>query len=193
MIIQSALVFCGSSKGRNPIYEKSAYELGKSLAQRGIRLVYGAGNVGLMGVLADAALEHGGEVTGIIPYFLRDREVCHLGLTELVVVQSMAERKLVMAERADTVITLPGGYGTLDELFEMLTLVQLSQAAHPIGIWNVNGFFDPLIMQLEKMHEEQFLKDIHRKMLLVSSDLDDLFTKIENFEPTMPVGKWQNS
>ncbi len=188
--MKSILVFCGSNKGNNPIYETTALELGKTLAQRGIRLIYGAGNVGLMGVLADAVLEHGGEVTGIIPYFLRDREVCHLGLTELIVVQSMAERKLVMAKHADAVITLPGGYGTLDELFEMLTLVQLSQATHPIGILNINGFFDPLVAQLDRMHEEKFLKDIHRRMLLVSNHLEDLLTQIDKFQPTDNTGKW---
>lgn len=187
--MKSILVFCGSNKGNNPAYETAAYELGKTLAQRGMRLIYGAGNVGLMGILADSALEHGGEVTGVIPYFLREKEVCHLGLTELVIVQSMAERKLAMAERADAVITLPGGYGTLDELFEMLTLVQLSQANHPIGILNINGFFDPLIAQLNRMNEDKFLKDIHRNVLLSADNIEDLLAKMEQFEPIGTAGK----
>lgn len=189
--MKSILVFCGSNKGNHPAYEKAAYELGKTLAQRGLRLIYGAGNVGLMGVLADAALEYNGEVTGVIPYFLRDREVCHLGLTELIIVQSMAERKLAMAERADAVITLPGGYGTLDELFEMLTLVQLSQANHPIGILNINGFFDPLIAQIDRMNEDKFLKDIHRNALLSADNIEDLLTKMEKYEPIGAAGKWE--
>ncbi len=189
--MKSILVFCGSNKGNNPAYETAAYELGKTLAQRGMRLIYGAGNVGLMGILADSALEHGGEVTGVIPYFLREKEVCHLGLTELVIVQSMAERKLAMAERADAVITLPGGYGTLDELFEMLTLVQLSQANHPIGILNINGFFDPLIAQLDRMNEDKFLKDTHRNVLLSADNIEDLLAKMEQFEPIGTAGKWE--
>lgn len=189
--MKSILVFCGSNKGNNPAYETAAYELGKTLARRGMRLIYGAGNVGLMGILADAALEHGGEVTGVIPYFLREKEVCHLGLTELIIVQSMAERKLAMAERADAVITLPGGYGTLDELFEMLTLVQLSQANHPIGILNINGFFDPLIAQLNRMNEDKFLKDIHRNVLLSADNTEDLLAKMEQFEPIGTAGKWE--
>lgn len=189
--MKSILVFCGSNKGNNPIYETAAYELGKTLARRGMRLIYGAGNVGLMGILADSALEHGGEVTGVIPYFLREKEVCHLGLTELVIVQSMAERKLAMAERADAVITLPGGYGTLDELFEMLTLVQLSQANHPIGILNINGFFDPLIAQLNRMNEDKFLKDIHRNVLLSADNIEDLLAKMGQFEPIGTAGKWE--
>lgn len=189
--MKSILVFCGSNKGNNPAYETAAYELGKTLARRGMRLIYGAGNVGLMGILADSALEYGGEVTGVIPYFLREKEVCHLGLTELVIVQSMAERKLAMAERADAVITLPGGYGTLDELFEMLTLVQLSQANHPIGILNINGFFDPLIAQLNRMNEDKFLKDIHRNVLLSADNIEDLLAKMEQFEPIGTAGKWE--
>ncbi len=190
--MKSILVFCGSNKGTHPVYEATALKLGRTLAQAGIRIIYGGGNVGLMGVLADAALAEGGAVTGVIPHFLRTREVCHEGLTELVVVQSMAERKLVMAELADSVITLPGGYGTLDELFEMLTLVQLSQAAHPIGLLNVEGFFDPLLAQLDRMCTDHFLKETHRRMLLADPDIEGLLFKMKNFTPSADTGKWLN-
>lgn len=189
--MKSILVFCGSNKGTNPVFEQVAYDLGKTLADQNIRLVYGAGNVGLMGIIADAALEHGGEVLGIIPYFLKEKEVCHDGLTELIVVNSMAERKLVMAEHSDGVITLPGGYGTLDELFEMLTLVQLSQVSQPIGILNVNGFFDPLIAQLDLMNRERFLKDAHRNLLIAADNIEALLQRMLEYEAAGNVGKWE--
>jgi len=189
--MKSVLVFCGSNKGINPVYEQAAKELGKLLARQGIRLVYGAGNVGLMGVVADAALEHGGEVLGVIPYFLKEKEVCHTELTELIVVDSMAERKLVMAEHSDGVITLPGGYGTLDELFEMLTLVQISQVSQPIGILNVDGYFDHLIAQLDWMNRERFLKDAHRDLLIVSEKMDDLLARMQQHTSIGEVGKWE--
>lgn len=190
--MKSVLVFCGSNKGNHPVYETTAIKLGQTLAQGGIRIIYGGGNVGLMGVLADAALAEGGAVTGVIPHFLRTREVCHEGLTELVVVQSMAERKWVMAELADSVIPLPGGYGTLDELFEMLTLVQLSQAAHPIGLLNVEGFFDPLLAQLDRMCAAHFLKATHRQMLLAAPHIEGLLFKMKNFTPSTDTSKWLN-
>ena len=143
MKLQSILVFCGSKTGNNPIYEAAARQVCAVFAQRGIHLIYGAGDVGLMGVLADATLAAGGKVTGVIPYFLRDREGGRTDLTELIQVDGMGERKKIMAKRSDAVLTLPGGYGTLDELFEMLTLVQLSKANHPIGVLNTNGFSTP--------------------------------------------------
>lgn len=189
--MQSIVVFCGSSKGENPLYIQAAKDLGVYLAKKGIKIVYGAGNVGLMGVLADAALAAGGEVIGVIPHFLKEKEVCHTELTQLFLVDSMYERKVKMAELSEGVIVLPGGYGTLDELFEMLTLVQLGQDNQPCGIWNVNGYFDHLILQLARMHQDKFLKDIHLKMLLVSKDLEDLMDQMQNW--SLPVaGKWIN-
>lgn len=183
MKIKSILVFCGSKTGNNPLYETTTCQLGKILAEKGITIIYGAGNVGLMGVLADATLAAGGKVEGIIPYFLSNREGGRTDLTELVQVDSMAERKKLMAKRADAVITLPGGYGTLDELFEMLTLVQLSKAAHPIGILNINGFFNPLIAQLDLMEQEGFLRSEHRNLLIVSEDIEELILKMEESLP----------
>lgn len=189
--MRSILVFCGSNTGDHSIYQTAAYELGKTLAEKSIRLIYGAGNVGLMGILADAALAHGGMVMGIIPDFLRDKEVCHEGLTELIIVKSMAERKLIMAKQCDGVITLPGGYGTLDELFEMLTLAQLSQMNLPVGILNIHGFFDPLLNQLDLMHREKFLKTAHRQLLIAAEDIHTLLLKMSTFKMEEPVGKWE--
>ncbi len=183
-------VFCGSNKGRDPIYESAAKDLGQILVQKGIQLLYGGGNVGLMGILADTVLAAGGKVIGVIPYFLREREVCHEGLTELVVVNSMAERKLVMAERADGVIALPGGYGTLDELFEVLTLAQLGQYPYPIGIWNIKGFYDHLISFIDHIYYEQFLKEIHKNLLIYSNDISELIEKMNNYSIPSAEGKW---
>lgn len=179
MKLQSILVFCGSKTGNNPIYEATARQVGITFAQRGIHLIYGAGDVGLMGVLADATLAAGGKVTGVIPYFLRDREGGRTDLTELIQIDGMGERKKIMAKRSDAVLTLPGGYGTLDELFEMLTLVQLSKATHPIGVLNTNGFFDPLINQMDRMLEDGFLIQEHHNLLLVSDNIKELLTKME--------------
>lgn len=179
MKIQSILVFCGSKTGNHPIYEATARAVGITLARLGIHLVYGAGDVGLMGILADATLSAGGKVTGVIPYFLRDREGGRTDLTELIQVDGMGERKKIMAKRSDAVLTLPGGYGTLDEIFEMLTLVQLSKAKHPIGILNVNGFFTPLIAQIQLMEQEGFLSIEHRNLLLISDNIEDLLLQME--------------
>lgn len=180
MQINSILVFCGSKSGIHPLYAASARQLGSALAQRGIELVYGGGDVGLMGIVADAALAAGGKVTGIIPYFLQKSEGGRTDLTTLLEVESMAERKKLMTEHSDAVITLPGGYGTLDELFEMLTLAQLSKARHPIGILNVNGYYNHLIAQIDFMHQEGFLGIENRNLILISDNIDDLLLKIAN-------------
>jgi uncharacterized protein (TIGR00730 family) len=188
--MKSALVFCGASKGNELVYAQTARELGKLLVKKKIRVVYGGGNVGLMGVIADAALEAGGHVTGVIPFFLREREVCHESLTELVLVDSMHERKLKMAELSDGVIVLPGGYGTLDELFEMLTLAQLGKDQRPIGILNVNGFYDHLLQHIERMHRDLFLKEVHKNLILVSDNPHQLLEKMLKYEPGEVTGKW---
>lgn len=180
MKINSILVFCGSKMGNHPIYEMTARQLGTTLAQRGVHVIYGGGDVGLMGVLADSTLVAGGKVTGVIPYFLSEREKGRFDLTELIQVDGMGERKKIMAKNSDAIIAMPGGYGTLDELFEMLTLVQLSKAKHPIGILNVNGFFTPLIAQVELMTQEGFLNAEHRDLLLVSDNIEDLLLQMEN-------------
>lgn len=184
MKLKSILVFCGSSKGNNPIYEATARQVGQTLAKHNIHLIYGGGDIGLMGIIANEVLANGGTVTGIIPSFLNDKERQHPNLTELILVKGMGERKKIMAKRSDAVVTLPGGYGTLDELFEMLTLVQLSKATHPIGILNVNGFYDPLIAQLDLMEREGLLRSTHRALLLVSDNIEDLLLKME--ERMMP-------
>ena len=190
MIMKSAVVFCGANTGSNPIYSDAAAEMGRLLVQRNIQIVYGAGKVGLMGVLANSALEAGGEVIGVIPFFLRKKEVCHEALSKLYVVDSMHERKIKMAQLSDAVIVLPGGYGTMYEVFEMLTLAQLGQGAHPIGFLNINGFFNPLIQQLELMVAEGFLKPTHRKLALVAQTIPELLDKLEQYETPSREGKW---
>lgn len=172
--MKSICVFCGANKGMDPVYAEMAYQTGKFLARQGIKLIYGAGRVGLMGVMADAALEHGGQVAGVIPHFLKKKELCHENLSELFLVGSMNERKLKMMQLSDGVLTLPGGYGTLDELFEMVTLVQLRQVDIPIGLLNVKGFYDPLIRHLDRMTEEGFLRRSHRDIIAVSGQLEEL-------------------
>ncbi|MFZ2899270.1 MAG: TIGR00730 family Rossman fold protein [Saprospiraceae bacterium] len=172
--MQSIAVFCGSSSGRNPIYKELAIDLGRTFARRGITLVYGAGNIGLMGAMADAVLENGGKVVGAIPHFIKEKEVCHTGLSELYTVDSMHQRKQIMAEQADGFITLPGGFGTLDELFEILTWKQLQLHAKPIGLLNWNGYYDHLIAHIGRMIEEGFIKPHHRDLLIVADNLEAL-------------------
>ena len=182
-------VFCASSFGTEKIYEEQAIALGKTLAEQNIELVYGGANVGLMGAVADGALNAGGKVIGVLPNFLRSKEIAHLGLTELILVESMHERKTKMNELCDGVIALPGGFGTLEELFEMLTWAQLGLHKKPIAILNVNGFYDSLIALLQTMTEKGLLKEVNQKMLLVSDTIDDLLYQMKNYvAPT--VGKW---
>ena len=188
-MIESVLVFCGSSTGKLPVYAAAAKQLGEVLAQRQLTTVYGAGKVGLMGILADAALQAKGEVVGVIPHFLREREVCHEGLTELYLVDSMDARKKKMAELSDAVITLPGGFGTLDELFEMATLVQLRQDNQPIGILNVNRYFDPLLEQIDRMIQAGFVKESQRDLILVDGDPHRLLDRLAAHQP-QAVEKW---
>lgn len=164
----SICVYCGSSPGRLPAYREAALALGTLIARRGIRLVYGGGHVGLMGAVADAAIAAGGTVIGVIPRALQERELAHHGLAELLVVRDMHERKHRMASLADAFIALPGGYGTLEELSEMLTWNQLGLHTKPIGILNVAGYFDPLLALAEHMLTEQFIKPRHRDLLRVA-------------------------
>lgn len=152
-------VFCGSSSGINPVYSRTAKELGAIIAHRNHSLVYGGGNVGLMGIVADAVLEHKGEVIGVIPRFLMDREVGHSGLTSLEIVSSMHERKKRMADLSDAFLAIPGGWGTLEEVAEILTWKQLGLITQPVGLLNINGFFDPLLQQMKHMVREGFLRE----------------------------------
>ncbi|MNK85110.1 LOG family protein YvdD [compost metagenome] len=182
-------VFCASSFGTEKIYEEQAILVGKTLAEQNIELVYGGANVGLMGAVADGALNAGGKVIGVLPNFLRSKEIAHLGLTELILVESMHERKTKMNELCDGVIALPGGFGTLEELFEMLTWAQLGLHKKPIAILNVNGFYDALITLLQTMTEKGLLKEVNREMLLVSDNIDDLLEQMKNYVAPS-VGKW---
>lgn len=161
-------VFCGSSMGLGSVYADSAKELGKLIAEQGHTLVYGGGNVGLMGIVADAVLENGGKVIGVIPDFLMQREVGHNGLTKLEIVPSMHERKKRMADMSDAFIAMPGGWGTLDETAEILTWKQLELIHQPIGILNTNGFFDALISQMKLMVQEGFLKPVNLESVKIS-------------------------
>lgn len=182
-------VFCASSFGTEKIFEEQAILVGKTLAEQNIELVYGGANVGLMGAVADGALNAGGKVIGVLPNFLRSKEIAHLGLTELILVESMHERKTKMNDLCDGVIALPGGFGTLEELFEMLTWAQLGLHKKPIAVLNVNGYYDSLIELLQTMTEKGLLKEVNREMLLVSDNIADLLDQMKNYvAPT--VGKW---
>lgn len=187
--MNSICVFCGSSTGFNSIYINEAKVLGKLLVENKKRLIYGGGNVGLMGIIADEVLANGGKVTGVIPHFLIDWEVGHGGLTEMIKVDSMHERKMIMSELADGFIAMPGGFGTLEELGEILTWVQLSIIQKPVGILNVNGFYDHLIAHMDNMVNEGFLKTQNREMLIESQNSINLLEKMEEFTP-IATKKW---
>jgi uncharacterized protein (TIGR00730 family) len=179
--MRSIVVYCGASFGKNPAYAEAAYSLGNELAKRKINVIYGGGNMGLMGRVADGALENSGTVTGIIPNFLAKLEVAQKTLTELHFVDTMHERKAKMVSLSDGVIALPGGYGTFDELFEILTWAQLKIFDGPVGVLNVNGYYDLLILQLDKMVEEGFVRIDDRKLLLVSDNAADLLELMQEF------------
>jgi uncharacterized protein (TIGR00730 family) len=182
-------VFCGSSFGTEEIYKEQVTLLGQTLAKQNIELVYGGANVGLMGAVADGVLNEGGKAIGVLPNFLRSKEIAHLGLTELILVESMHERKTKMNDLCDGVIALPGGFGTLEELFEMLTWAQLGLHKKPIAILNINGFYDSLIELTKVMVEKGLLKETNQQMLLVSDTIDDLLEQMKNYvAPT--TGKW---
>jgi uncharacterized protein (TIGR00730 family) len=176
--IQSICVFCGSSGGQKPDYMEAAREVAEALAQRQIRLVYGGGKVGLMGQMADAALAAGGKVIGIIPGKLAEREVAHQGLHELHVVESMHARKALMANLSDAFVALPGGFGTLDEFFEIVTWAQLGFHSKPVGLLNVGGFYDPVLSFVDHAVREGFVRPEHRRLILVASRIEDLLDRL---------------
>jgi uncharacterized protein (TIGR00730 family) len=182
-------VFCGSNPGNAPAYRSLAAQLGQTLARQGIGLVYGGGRVGLMGALADATLEAGGEVIGVIPQALLDREIGHRGLTELRIVGSMHERKALMAELADGFVALPGGIGTLEELFEVWTWAQLGLHARPCGLLDVDRFFAPLISFLDHLVITGFVSPVHRAMLVTAATPDELLSRFASYRAPR-VGKW---
>jgi uncharacterized protein (TIGR00730 family) len=182
-------VFCGSSAGARPEYAAAARELGAELARRRIGLVYGGGNVGLMGVLADAVLAGGGEAIGVIPYGLLVREVAHSGLTKLHVVRSMHERKATMAELANGFVALPGGYGTFEELLEIVTWAQLGMHAKPIVVLDTLDYYAPLLELLARASEEGFLRPENRALIARAGDLAELFDALATHVPR-PVERW---
>lgn len=189
MLLHRVCVFCGSSPGSDPAFAAAAVELGRVLAEHDLGLVYGGASVGLMGRLADAALAAGGEVIGVIPRALVDLEVAHRGLADLRVVGSMHERKALMAELSDAFIALPGGLGTLDELFEILTWAQLGLHHKPIGLLDVGGYFDPLLAFLDGAVRARFVAPEHRAMLLRAADPVALLDACRNYQAPAPF-KW---
>ena len=181
--MKSIVVFCGSSDGYNEAYREAAYDLGGMLAARNIRIIYGGAKMGLMGALADGALENGGEIIGVIPAFLKTTEVAHERLTQLITVSTMHERKLKMHELSDGIITLPGGWGTMEELFEMLTWSQLGLHSKPVGLLNVNGYYDALKALTDNMVTEGFLNEFVNATLLINGSMDDLLAQMEAYSP----------
>lgn len=191
-IVISLCVFCGSSFGASPAYQQAAAGLGKEIAHRRIRLVYGGGRVGLMGVVADAALSAGGEVLGIIPRALQDQEIGHHGLTELLVTESMHERKATMEEASDGFIALPGGFGTFDELCEIVTWSQLGIHRKPIGLLDVNGFFTQLSTFFDFVMAEGFIRGEHRSLILEDCDPAALIDRMAAWAPST-TSKWTST
>ncbi|MEC7262263.1 MAG: TIGR00730 family Rossman fold protein [Bacteroidota bacterium] len=182
-------VFCGSSEGNDRHIVSTAYELGKSLAQQSLTLVYGGAKVGLMGQVANGALDHNGKVIGVIPDFLKSKEIFHERITELIVVDNMHERKMKMHELSDGIIALPGGFGTLEELFEVVTWSQLGLHQQPMGILNVNGFFDELLAFLDTMVSKGLLRLENRNMLLVDDSCTGLLDQMKSYRP-VHTPKW---
>ncbi|WP_454191206.1 LOG family protein [Paenibacillus sp. Marseille-Q7038] len=176
-------VFCGSSDGTSKEYKDAAKKLGEELARHHIGLVYGGASVGVMGAVADAVLENGGHVTGIMPRFLEEREISHKGLTELIIVESMHERKAKMAELVDGFIMLPGGPGTLEEFFEIFTWAQLGLHQKPCGFLNVNQYFNPLLTLFDHMVKEGFLQEKYRGMAISTEDIGELLQLFHTYEP----------
>ncbi len=190
MPLNSVCVFCGSAAGTNPVYADAARDLGRALASHNLALVYGGGRVGLMGQVASAALAAGGAVVGVIPHSLALKEIAQDDCTELIVVNTMHERKAIMADRAGGFVALPGGYGTCDELFEILTWAQLGIHQKPVALLNVNGFFTPLLVWLDHVVAEGLLRPKHRELLLVADTVPGLLAALTAWVPPEPTTKW---
>lgn len=190
--MQRVCVFCGSSPGVKQEYAVGARELGLVLAKKNIDLVYGGGHVGLMGIVADAAMSAGAKAIGIIPRCLADKEVAHQGLTELKIVQTMHERKALMSELSDGFIAMPGGFGTLEELFEVITWAQLGIHKKPFGLFNVAGYYDKLIEFMDFQVEQGFVPQRHREMIIVSDEAEQLVEMLESFHPVAQE-KWAST
>ena len=181
--MKSVAVYCGSNSGTNPVYAERAAQLGARLANDGLELVYGGGNVGLMGIVADAALQAGGRVIGVIPEQLRNMEVAHVDVTRLEVVANMHERKMRMFDLAEGFIALPGGFGTLDEMFEMLTWRQLGLGNKPCAFLDVDGFYQPLMQMLDRMVETRFLHSAQRQDLWHGESIDTMLAWMKDYTP----------
>jgi uncharacterized protein (TIGR00730 family) len=187
--MKKVCVYCGSSPGKQPIFREAARSLGYELADRGLGLVYGGASLGVMGAVADAVLERGGEAIGVIPHALATKEVSHSGLNDLFVVESMHERKAKMAELSDGFIALPGGWGTIEEIFEMLTWAQLGFHEKPCGLLNVAAYFDPLFTFLENAIDQQFVKEEFRPMMMMDDRSESLLDRFEAYRAPR-VKKW---
>jgi uncharacterized protein (TIGR00730 family) len=187
--MKSVAVYCGSSSGNQAEYTQQAQAMGRELARRGLTLVYGGGCVGLMGIIADAVLAEGGKVIGVIPKFLADKEVAHRNCTELHVVETMHQRKLLMADLADGFVAMPGGFGTLEELFEVLTWGQLGLHGKPVGLLNTLGFYDALLGLLDHMSAEAFLRRENREQVLQNTDAAALLDAMAGYQP-LRLEKW---
>ena len=187
--MNSVAVFCGANKGAHPWFEEAAYELGKTLAERGIRVLFGGGSVGLMGVLADAVLAHNGQITGIITHQLDGLELGHPSVLDMIRVESMSERRVWLLRDTDGVITMPGGYGSMDEYFEALTLAQLHLYQKPIGLLNVRGYYDPLLAMMDNMVDNGFLRANNRNLCLDAPSVGELLDKMEAYEYSA-LPKW---
>lgn len=189
--MNSVSVFCGSSEGNDPMIIETAYQLGQTLAENAIALVYGAAKIGIMGKVAKGALDRKGKVIGVIPHFLETKEIVNDGLDELIVTDNMHDRKVIMYDRSDGFMIIPGGFGTMDEFFEITTWGQLGLHTKPIGILNINGYYDALIQQCKKMVERGFLKQENLNAVVVDTTIEGLLIKMKNYVP-LPAPKWLN-
>jgi uncharacterized protein (TIGR00730 family) len=180
--MKAICIFCGANFNGDPLLKQAVELLADVMVSKDITLIYGGGNVGVMGLLADAVMDRGGKVIGIIPQFLMDKEVGHKGITELRIVENMHQRKQLMNDLCDGIIMLPGGFGTLEEFFEVLTWLQLGLHNHPVGILNINGFYDMLLKQMDVMVEQRYLKPANRKLVLASVDPIELVNLMENID-----------
>ncbi len=187
--MNSVCVFCGSSVGKSDIYTAHAKAMGKLLVANGITLVYGGGNIGLMREIADAVLQVGGEVTGVMPGLIAEKEIVHTGLTYLHIVETMHERKALMAKLSDGFIAMPGGFGTIDEIFEIMTWNQLEIISKPTGMLNINGYFNDLLRFIDHAVDQQFVRSEHRKNLIVEDDPQMLLKKLFDYKP-LKAEKW---
>jgi uncharacterized protein (TIGR00730 family) len=185
-------VFCGSSEGSDSQIIRQAYQLGETLAKKEMALVFGAAKIGIMGQVANGVLDNQGDVIGVIPHFLKTKEIVHDNLTELVITENMHDRKVIMYERSDAFIIIPGGFGTMDEFFEITTWGQLGLHTKPIGILNSNGYYDALIAQCKMMVSKGFLKQENLDAVVIDSTIDGLLDKMNNYVP-LPAPKWLNT